>query len=102
MMKRLTVRRMLKKRLAECNQSLRYQPTYKHLVDVLGGSYDDSVENQSLINNHKDIDEINYLLWCLDNISKINYQKNVNNEIPSPPKDRILKEGTSPLPPKSN
>ena len=67
MSKRLTVRKMLTKRLAESKRGLKMQPHYKDLTDVMGGMYDEQLEQQYTQNMQTDIKQIEYLLKCLDN-----------------------------------
>ena len=62
-MKRLSVLRMLKKRLAESKHSINVSYEYEDLVNVLGG--DNSKEPQHRKNMQKDIDELEFLITCL-------------------------------------
>lgn len=59
-MKRISVYKMLKHRLAESLNSLRISKEYESVANVLGG--DISKENQLRINLNKDILELNFLL----------------------------------------
>lgn len=59
-MKRETVMRMLKKRLAESKMSIGASHEYEDLVDVLGG--DNSKEEQHRINMQKDIGQLEFLI----------------------------------------
>jgi hypothetical protein len=62
--KRNTVRRELKKRLSEAKRFLNYAPHYNDLVNVLGGNM---IESQAELNAKTDIQQLEFLLWCLDN-----------------------------------
>lgn len=62
-MKRLTVLRSLKKRLAESKHEINVSYQYEDLVNVYGG--DNSKEEQHRINLKTDIDELEYLIKCL-------------------------------------
>lgn len=62
-MKRITVLRMLKKRLAESKHSINVSHQYEDLVNVLGG--DNSNELQHRKNMQKDINELEFLITCL-------------------------------------
>lgn len=64
-MKRLTVLRMLKKRLSESKHSIKISHEYEHLVNVLGG--DNSNESQHRKNMQTDIDELEFVINCLKN-----------------------------------
>lgn len=65
-MKRLTVRRELNKRLREEKFALGNQ-RYKELVSTYGGTHIENVENQWEINMMNDVNQIEFLLWCLTN-----------------------------------
>ena len=69
--KRTTVRRELNKRLSESKHSLKANSHYVDLVNVLGGIYDEDIESQFEINMKTDIDQIEFVLWCLDNRDSI-------------------------------
>lgn len=62
-MKRLTVTRLLKKRLGESKRAYAASYEYEDLVNVLGG--DNSKEPQFRENMKKDIEQLEYLLRCL-------------------------------------
>ena len=64
-MKRQTVIRMLKKRLAESQQSINVSHQFEEMVNVMGG--DNSKEYTHRKNMQTDIDQLNYLIWCLKN-----------------------------------
>ena len=64
-MKRQTVIRMLKKRLAESKQSINVSYQFEEMVNVMGG--DNSKEYTHRKNMQTDIDQLNYLIWCLKN-----------------------------------
>lgn len=63
-MKRISVHKMLKQRLANSKASYKNSFDYQGLVNVLGG--DDSKENQHRINMKKDIEQIEFLLQQLE------------------------------------
>jgi hypothetical protein len=62
-MKRITVLRMLKKRLAESKYTINVSYQYEDLINVLGG--DNSKEPQHRKNMEKDINELEFLITCL-------------------------------------
>ena len=64
-MKRVTIRRMLKQRLVESKRSIQVSERYEDLVNVMGG--DNSKESQHRINMQKDIEDLNFLLFCIEN-----------------------------------
>ena len=64
-MKRQTVIRMLKKRLAESQQSINVSHQFEEMVNVKGG--DNSKEYTHRKNMQSDIYQLNYLIWCLKN-----------------------------------
>ena len=68
-MKRLTVNRMLRQRLAETKRIISSSYQYEDLVNVLGG--DNSKESQHRQNMNKDIDELEFLIYCLKNRDRI-------------------------------
>ncbi len=55
---------MLKKRLSDSKAALNYLHQHDDLVDVLGGR---PLEAQFKTNMRKDIEQLEYLLECLDN-----------------------------------
>ncbi len=63
-MKRISVHKMLKKRLVESKTSIGISHQYEHLVNVLGG--DNSKEDQHRINMQKDIEQLEFLLGQLE------------------------------------
>lgn len=67
-MKRITVLKMLNKRLSESKHSINVSHQYEDLVNVLGG--DNSKEKQHRINMQKDINELEYLITCLKERNK--------------------------------
>ena len=72
--KRITVSKMLTKRLAESKLSLKLSAEYNDLTDVLGGIVaDPKTEEQYRKNKLKDIEEIEYLLHCLKNRTKFSF-----------------------------
>ena len=62
-MQRITVLRMLKKRLAESKFSIKTSYQFEDLVQVYGG--DSSQVNQHRINMQKDVNELEFLIKCL-------------------------------------
>ena len=68
-MKRLTVNRMLRQRLSESKRSISSSYQYEDLVNVLGG--DNSKEPQHRQNMKQDIDELEFLIYCLKNRGRI-------------------------------
>lgn len=62
-MRRITVNRMLKKRLAESKSSINVSYRFEDLSNVYGS--DCSKEEQLRINLQKDIEELEYLINCL-------------------------------------
>lgn len=68
-MKRETVNRMLRKRLAESKRAITTSYQYEHLVNILGGN--NEKEPQYRQNMKKDIEELEYLIWCLQNRDRI-------------------------------
>ena len=64
-MKRQTVIRMLKKRLAESQQLINISNQFEEMVNVMGG--DNSKEHTHRKNMQTDIDQLKYLIWCLKN-----------------------------------
>jgi hypothetical protein len=67
-MKRITVLKMLNKRLSESKHSINVSHQYEDLVNVLGG--DNSKEKQHRINMQNDINELEYLITCLKERNK--------------------------------
>ena len=65
-MKRQTVIRMLKKRLAESKQSIKTSYDYCDNSMVFGNDVSNECENHREIMN-TDIDQLTYLIWCLKN-----------------------------------
>ena len=65
-MKRQTVIRMLKKRLAESKQSINTSYSYCDNAMVFGDDVSKECENHRAIMN-TDIDQLTYLIWCLKN-----------------------------------
>lgn len=65
-MKRQTVIRMLKKRLAESKKSIQTSYNYADNYLVFGNDVYEECENHRQIMN-RDIDQLNYLIWCLKN-----------------------------------
>lgn len=63
-MKRISVHKMLKRRLADSKASINTSFQYEHLVNVLGG--DNSKEDQHRINMQKDIEQLEFLLGQLE------------------------------------
>jgi len=69
-MKRISVHKMLKQRLADSKASIKNSYHYEDLVNVLGG--DNSKENQHRINMQKDIEQLEFLLKQLEIFKKTN------------------------------
>ena len=69
-MKRETVNRMLRKRLAESKRSITTSYQYEDLGNVLGGN--NSRGPQHRLNMQKDIEELEFLIYCLKNRDAIN------------------------------
>jgi hypothetical protein len=67
-MKRITVLKMLNKRLSESKHSINVSHQYEDMVNVLGG--DNSKEKQHRINMQNDINELEYLITCLKERNK--------------------------------
>lgn len=65
-MKRQTVIRMLKKRLAESKQSIKTSYDYADNSLIFGNDVSKECENHRVIMN-RDIEQLNYLIWCLKN-----------------------------------
>lgn len=63
-MKRISVHKMLKRRLANSKASIKNSYHYEDLVNVLAG--DNSKENQHRINMQKDIEQLEFLLQQLE------------------------------------
>lgn len=76
-MKRITVRRMLNKRLADAKLFLKNEPFITD-CDIAYGSYDEDATNQAIINAQTDADQLEFLKKCLDNrevIEKIIFEQ---------------------------
>ncbi len=69
-MKRISVHKMLKQRLADSKSSIKNSYHYEDLVNVLGG--DNSKENQHRINMQNDIEQLEFLLQQLEIFKKTN------------------------------
>ena len=65
-MKRQTVIRMLKKRLAESKQSIKTSYAYADNSMIFGNDVSKECENHRAVMN-RDIEQLNYLIWCLKN-----------------------------------
>lgn len=63
-MKRISVHKMLKQRLANSKASIKNSFYYEDLVTILGG--DNSKESQHRINMQKDIEQLEFLLKQLE------------------------------------
>lgn len=61
---------MLRKRLAESKRSITISYQYEHFVNVLGGN--NEKEPQHRENMKKDIEELEFLIYCLKNRDAIN------------------------------
>ena len=63
-MKRISIHKMLKQRLANSKASIKNSFHYEDLVNVLGGN--NSKEGQHRINMQKDIEQLEFLLQQLE------------------------------------
>lgn len=63
-MKRITVLRMLKKRLAECKRSIQVSYDYADNSQVYGIDVSEECEKHRELMN-RDIDQLEYLIGCL-------------------------------------
>jgi len=70
-MKRITVLKMLNKRLSESKLSINTSYIYEELVNVCGG--DNSKEDQHRLNMKKDIEQLEICINALNN-----YERNAN------------------------
>lgn len=70
-MKRKTVRRDLKKKLAELKSFVKNEPFVSD-IDQVYGSYNHDATQRALTNARKDIDDLEFLLKCLDIKEEIN------------------------------
>lgn len=68
-MSRLTVNRMLRQKLAETKRGISSSHQYEDFVNILGG--DNSKESQYRKNMETDINELEFLIYCLKNKDKI-------------------------------
>ena len=76
-MKRLTIKRMLKKRLSESISTLNCSYEFEHMSNVYG--FDAYKEPQIRINMQNDIDQLQFLLTKLDEYN-LNKEEEIKNE----------------------
>lgn len=67
--KRLTVKKMLTTRLAECKSFVRNAPYYNDLANIFGS---EAIKPQVLINMETDINQLEYLIDCLEIFARNN------------------------------
>ena len=67
---RITVRRKLKKLLAEAKCFLKNEPWVSD-CDIVYGSYDEEATKRAITNAQTDVDQLEFVLKCLDNREEI-------------------------------
>lgn len=69
-MKRLTVKRRIKKMLAEATHFLKNEPMITDCNQVYG-SYDKESTDRAITNANTDVDQLQFVLWALENREEI-------------------------------